>query len=237
MSIVPKPVRYVSRVISKEKVSSKVYVTRFSLTTPQTLAFRAGQNVMLYIAPGVNRAMSIASPPQEADCITLAYDVSPMGPGSRWMIRLAKGDTVEFLGPLGIFTMDKQSPRRKLLIATGTGVAPYRAMLYDCIANGGLDDISLYWGLRYEEDVFWNREFQTMAKKHPAFRYVLTLSKPTPVWRGYTGWVTDHVFVDEQQLDGIDFYLCGSKTMVVDMRDRLMARNVPKERIKTELFY
>jgi len=72
-----KPHRFTSRLGYIEKVSSKVYLTRFDLVEPREITFLAGQTVMLQVAPGVNRSMSIASPPSEKTSVLVAHDVSP----------------------------------------------------------------------------------------------------------------------------------------------------------------
>ena len=61
----PKPQKFTSRLAFIEKVSSKVYVKRFDFIEPKEITFLPGQTVMLRVAPGVNRSMSIASPPSE----------------------------------------------------------------------------------------------------------------------------------------------------------------------------
>lgn len=254
-----KPQKFTSRLASVEKVSSKVYVKRFDLIEPKEIAFLAGQTVMLQVAPGVNRSMSISSPPSIHTSILVAHDVSPNGPYSQWTVHASVGDSMNFIGPLGVFVCDAQSPRRKIFVATGTGIAPFRSMLLDQLSaisrqssaqlkaeSGEL--MALYWGLRHEKDVFWQKEFEDLATKHPNFQFVLTLSQPaspaggpSDTWQESASWrrgrVSDHVFALEQNLMGSDFYLCGNKPMVTEMEAALLAKGVPKEQIKRELFY
>lgn len=227
-----KPQLFTARLGHIEKISSKVYLERFDLVEPREIVFSAGQTVMVRVAPGINRSMSIASPPGEKFSITLVHDVSPMGPYSKWAIGAKEGDSMTFLGPLGIFGINKESKGKKVCIATGSGIAPFHSMILD-----GLLDVSLYWGLRHEEDIFWKEEFDSLAQKNPLFRFILTLSQPRGSWQGRRGRVGDHVFVDEKNLPANDFYLCGSREMIREMEDRLLAAAVPKEQIKKELFY
>ena len=268
----PKPQKFTSRLAFIEKVSSKVYVKRFDFIEPKEITFLPGQTVMLRVAPGVNRSMSIASPPSEKTSILVAHDVSPIGPYSQWTINAKVGDPMNFIGPLGVFVLDVQSPRRKVFVATGTGIAPSRSMVLDQLSvlrsQKNLDPSSvslptnhsrygnekvkpdkifslpapiiLYWGLRHEEDIFWKEEFEALAAGHPNFQFVLTLSQPSESWQSAgvrRGRVSDHVFIDEQNLMASDFYLCGNKPMVTEMEAALLAKRVPKEQIKRELFY
>lgn len=232
MLSIPKPQKFTSRLASIEKISGKVYLERFELIEPKEITFFAGQTVMLYVAPGINRAMSITSPPSEKTSITLVHDVSPMGVYSKWALSAKVGDSMEFMGPLGNFVAYKESPRRKVFVATGTGIAPFRSMILDM----PLDTITLYWGLRHEEDIFWQKEFDQLSHTYPNFRFVLTLSKPSPLWTGKRGHVQNHIF-SKQNLSNSDYYVCGSKVMVDDMRARLKTSGVPDAQAKFELFY
>ncbi len=236
MISVPKPQKYSSRLASIEKISSKVYLERFELVEPKEIRFLPGQTVMLYVAPDVNRAMSIASPPSQKTSITLLHDVSPMGVYSKWALSAKSGDPMEFMGPLGAFALDKESHRGKVFVATGTGVAPFYGMAVDYLSNGGTDDVTLYWGLRYEEDIFFKKEFETLVQQYPHFRFVLTLSQPTDRWQGTKGHVQDHLF-SQQNLSGSDYYLCGNKQMILDIREKLKITGVPDIQTKSELFY
>ena len=62
-----------------------------------------------------------------------------------------------------------ESHRKKVMIATGTGIAPFRSMLFDYLGNGGTDDITLYWGLRHEEAVYWLDELTDLSLKYRIF--------------------------------------------------------------------
>jgi len=231
-----KPQKFLARITLIEKISSKVYLERFELLEPKEISFLAGQTVMLYVGPGVNRAMSIASTPSEKSSITLVHDVSPMGPYSKWALVAKAGDPMEFMGPLGAFVLDRESHRQKIFIATGTGIAPFYGMAADYLSTGGTDDMTLYWGLRHEEDIFWKKEFEELSLSYPNFRFVLTLSQPTENWQGKRGHVQDYVF-SQQNLKDVQYYMCGNREMVLDMRAKLKAANVPDPQVKFELFY
>lgn len=232
-----KPQKYTATIASKDLVAKTVYVSTLTLADGIAMPFEAGQNVMLDIAPDVKRTMSIASPPSDPHTILLCYDVSPMGPGSRWMLATKVGDTVNYFGPMGIFRLDSESKRRKVFVATGSGIAPFRAMILDYLSNGGTDAVMLYWGLRHEEDIYWLDEWTKLAQQYPNFRFILTLSQPSDSWQGTGGRVTAHVTQEEKDLVNSDFYLCGGKAMVEEIRGQLRVSGVPEAQIKTELFF
>ncbi|MEK7533516.1 MAG: FAD-binding oxidoreductase [Patescibacteria group bacterium] len=227
-------------VAKKEQVTEKVYFVTFRLVTPSSIDFRAGQNMMLMISPGINRTMSIASPPSQNQELLIVHDVSPMGPGSQWTVGLKVGDRATIVAPTGGALSFIQSPRKKVMVATGTGVAPFHAMVLDYF-NAGTSaqqtPLVLYWGLRYEQDVYWKEEFDRVSSLHPTFIWHLILSRPTEVWQGGRGHVTEYVLETEKDMEHTEFYLCGNKTMIEEVREALLTKNVPKEQIKTELFY
>ncbi len=233
----PRPQKYTAVIESKKQLTKHIFLVNFRVTAPPTITFLPGQTISLHVGEGLNRSMSIASLPTDTTHILMCHDVSPMGPGSQWTLTHKEGDQATFMAPLGIFILDKESHRKKVLVATGTGIAPYRPMIIDYLTSGGTDDITLYWGLRHEDDVYWDEEFRALSQEYPNFRYVLTLSRAGETWHGKRGRVTEHVIQEEQNIPGSDYYLCGNKQMIVDMEAQLTGAGVPKAQIYKELYF
>lgn len=225
------------KVVKKIQVTKKVYFVTFGLVSPSTIAYKAGQNMMLMIAPGVNRTMSIASPPANDHELLMIHDVSPMGSGSKWTVSLSEGDSATIVAPTGGALIFADTPKRKVMVATGTGVAPFHAMVLDILSRNPTIPLVLYWGQRFEEDVYWKEELDNIAAAHPNFTWHQILSRPTPRWQGWKGHVTEYVLAQEKDMQNSEFYLCGNKAMIEEVRAKLLERNVPKEQIKSELFY
>lgn len=230
-----KPQKFISILSEKEQVSSKVYRLVFDLGD-QRLSFHAGQTLMIHVSDKVNRAMSIGSPPQEQK-ITIYDDISPMGPLSHYIIDRKVGDQIYFMAPLGRFVLDKTNNRKKILVATGTGLAPFIAMTADYYVTGGSAPITIYFGVRYKEDIFLAEKLAEYKQKFSHFNYILTLSKPADDWKGERGRVTDQVFSKETDLLNSDIYLCGNRAMVEEMKAKLYFLGVPETQVKTELYY
>lgn len=232
-----KPQRFTLEVTSKEEISPEIYEVHFKVVEPPEIVFNAGQTMMLMVAPGINRSMSIASSPRQKTELLMLHDVRPMGPGSKWTLALQVGDQAKIMAPLGIFTLKKEEHKRKVLVATGTGVAPFYSMIVDYYETGGTDEVILYWGLRHEENIYWLDKFDAISKQYPQFTLALTLSQPKEDWTGLKGRVTAHVVQQEQNMLQSDFYLCGSQAMVDDIKAQLAQKGVPREQIKTELYF
>lgn len=217
-------------------LASDFYLVRFK--TPGPTPFQAGQYVTFHIGPPKQRhIMSIASPPNKQGDIEILQCVAPNGPGSHWAQALKPGDATQFTGPLGRFVLNRESQKRKVFIATGCGVAPIRSMILDYLTHGGTREVVLYWGMRYLRDLFWQEEFQILAKKYPNFHIYMTISQPEGEWQGLRGRVQAHVFSMEKNLTESEFYLCGSRDMIREMREQLVARGVSPDVIYNEVFF
>lgn len=238
LSKMDKPQTFTASVSSVDNVAGEFYVVKLAPTNPSTIAFIAGQYVIFQIGPPkLRHTLSIASSPRNSKVIEILQSVAPMGEGSKWMLGLKPGDIVQFLGPLGKFLLQKQSPRPKVFVATGCGIAPLRSMIFDYLESGGKDQVYLYWGLRFETDLFWQEELEGLTNRYPNFHFVITLSKPTDTWTGTKGRVTEYVTQETPNVNNAEFYLCGTRQMIVDMRELLVHNGVPPEQIFTEAFF
>lgn len=249
-----KPQTYSASVSSVVNMAGEFYVAKIALTDPKEMHFLAGQYVIFQIGPPkIRHTLSIASSPADSKTIDILQSVAPMGEGSKWMLGLKPGDTVQFLGPLGKFMLQKESPLRqgsseaspqpKVFVATGCGIAPLRSMILDQLSavsyqsSDSSQKMTLYWGLRYEEDVFWKKEFDALAARYPNFHFTITLSRPTDRWMGARGRVTAHVAAGTPELSKSEFYLCGTRQMIIDMKGLLAENGVPSDQIFTETFF
>lgn len=233
-----KPQTYTAVVSSVTRMAGEFYVATLDLTQPTTISFQAGQYVIFKIGPPkINHTLSIASAPSEKGHITILQSVAPMGPGSKWLLARKPGDTAQFIGPLGKFIIGEDRARSKVFIATGCGLAPIRSMITDFLESGGTAPVTLWWGLRYETDQFWQEELAALSAKYRNFHYTVTLSKATDAWAGKRGRVTEHVVGETPDRASSEYYLCGNRQMIVDMRAFLINNGVPNEQIFTETFF
>jgi ferredoxin-NADP reductase len=231
------PVQWTATVRSLTKETHKVYVADLIIGGTQPMHFQAGQYGSFAVGPKIWRNFSFTTTPGEAPKIGICADITPMGPGSVWLMKLTAGQKVQFLGPLGRFTVDTRTTAPKIFVATGTGIAPIRPMIVDCLIAQPDVPTFLFWGVRHDSDVFWLDEFRRLRNRYRNFGFILTLSQPSNLWKGAKGRVTAHVFSMKKDLVKSEYYLCGNRDMLDDVRTGLRARNVPEDHIKTELFY
>ena len=145
--------------------------------------------------------------------------------GSKYLCEEATiGTTIRFKGPDGTFVLKQPLDNRDLVfICTGTGVAPFRSMIWD-IYNQQIPhrNIHLIFGARYEKDILYRQEFEKFEKLLPNFKYDIALSREKD-WQGYQGYV--HTVYTEgypEKRSDVDFYICGWSNMIDDVVAKLM---------------
>ncbi|MBK5295246.1 MAG: oxidoreductase [Acidobacteriia bacterium] len=209
----------------------------FEVPELERLDFMPGQFASLSADLGgrrITRAYSIASPPS-GNCFELCLNRVADGIFSPYLFRLQPGDSVEMQPPLGFFTL-RNPDHDMLMVATGTGVAPYRAMLMDYLGRGGKSQTTLLFGARYEPGLLYRVELEAFERRHATFHFWPTLSRPDSAWTGRIGHVQAHL---DSALDGrtnLDVYVCGLKAMVDDIRARLKSRGLDRKQIIYEKY-
>jgi len=194
------------------------------LLEPGQIAFKAGQFISFEVVhPRLNqpvtRPYSIASPPSQREQVTLLLNLVPNGPGSTYLFSLREGDETQFKGVTGSFYLRDEDERDFLFVATGTGIAPIRSMLYDLLDKNFPRSITLFWGLRSQKDLYYQDELATLAKRFANFTAVATLSRPENGWHGEVGRVTTLVEDRIASVKNLAVYLCGSSGMLKDVSE------------------
>jgi NAD(P)H-flavin reductase len=211
--------RFATRVVSLRPLSA----TGFELTLERGgLAFRAGQLVNIHGRDVFeDRSYTVCSGERD-DSIQVLFRLIPEGKLTPQLASLRPGDPLAVSGPYGEFTV-RDTTRKIVFIATGTGIAPCRAYQR---THPGLD-MAILHGVRRYEDLFYREELAGAAY-HPC---VSCEDGP-----GFRGRVTDYL-----RKFGCDpsahFYLCGANEMFYDARDVLEACGVPAASIFTEAYY
>ena len=201
---------------------------------------RAGQWVSLKIPRGeelLARSYSIASAPRADGTFDVAVTLVEGGPGSTFLHAMAPGESLALGDPMGFFTLPDALDHPLLFVATGTGVAPMRAMLQDMIARGVSAPTTLLLGVRTTRDALYADEFRAMADAHPWLRFELTLSRPAPGWSGRQGYVQTHLAELSAARPGCHAYVCGLNAMLKEVRRALKDDlGFTRDRIHTERY-
>lgn len=210
---------------------------RLAMPAGKDLVFHAGQYVQLFIPHdgGVRRkAYSIASSPFHKDYIDLCVTLVAGGISSTYLHQMKVGDRIQGMAPLGHFLIKDES-RDFVFIATGSGVAPFRAMIHDLLHRHFTKNLYLVYGHRYEPDIIYRREWESLAAAHPTFKYLFTLSRDT-AWKGERGYVQEKIAAFVPDLKEKSFFICGLNNMITAVNDRLLSLGVPKDQIHYERY-
>jgi CDP-4-dehydro-6-deoxyglucose reductase len=142
-------------------------------------------------------------------------------------------------GPLGSFFLREDSDKPIVLLASGTGFAPIKAIIEHMRAKGIERPATLYWGCRSKADLYLDDWAQQAALSTTHLRYVPVLSEPKPedAWHGRTGLVHLAVMADLPDLAGHEVYACGVPIMVESARRDFTTRcGLPEDAFFADAF-
>ncbi|MBT9236725.1 benzoate 1,2-dioxygenase electron transfer component BenC [Pseudomonas inefficax] len=177
------------------------------------LAFLPGQYVNLKV-PGSeqSRAYSFSSLQKNGEVSFLIRNV-PGGLMSSFLTNLAKaGDSMTLAGPLGSFYL-RPIQRPLLLLAGGTGLAPFTAMLEKIAEQGSEHPLHLIYGVTNDFDLVELDRLQALAARIPNFTFSACVANPDSQYP-QKGYVTQHIEPRHLNDGDVDVYLCGPPPMV-----------------------
>ncbi|WP_460421060.1 benzoate 1,2-dioxygenase electron transfer component BenC [Pseudomonas sp. ZL2] len=177
------------------------------------LAFLPGQYVNLGV-PGSEqtRAYSFSSLQKDGEISFLIRNV-PGGLMSSFLTGLAKaGDSMTLAGPLGSFYL-REIRRPLLLLAGGTGLAPFTAMLEKIAEEGSEHPLHLIYGVTNDFDLVELDRLQAFAARIPNFSFGACVANPESQ-HPLKGYVTQHIEPHHLNEGDVDVYLCGPPPMV-----------------------
>jgi CDP-4-dehydro-6-deoxyglucose reductase len=229
-----------SRVATLEKVADDVIIMTLQLPANEALKFRAGQYIEFMLRDGKRRSYSLASPPEQDQPLSLHIRHLPGGLFTDQVFSSMKErDILRFEGPMGTFFVREENDKPMVLLASGTGFAPLKAIVEHLRAQGSQREMLLYWGGRRPQDLYMDALCREWAQQMPNLRYVPVLSglQPQDQWNGRTGFVHQAVIDDLPDLSGYQVYACGAPIMVESARRDLVAQcGLPDEEFYADAF-
>jgi CDP-4-dehydro-6-deoxyglucose reductase, E3 len=232
-----------SRVQSIERPAADVAVLRLQLPANQNLKYRAGQYVEFILQGGARRSYSMANAPHllgSPPAIELHLRHMPGGKFTDHVFTAMKEkDILRMEGPFGSFFLREDSSKPIVMLASGTGFAPIKAMLQHLQQSASTRPVVLYWGARRRADLYQHDWCEAQATLMPNLRYVPVLSEPTPddAWTGRTGFVHHEVMHDWPDLSAHQVYACGAPVMVESAeRDFIAQCGLPPDEFFADAF-
>jgi len=232
-----------SRVMSIDRPAPDVAVLKLQLPANQNLQFRAGQYVEFILMGGARRSYSMANAPHNLGSppsIELHVRHMPGGVFTDHVFgKMKERDILRMEGPFGSFFLREDSTKPMILLASGTGFAPIKAMVEHLQATASERPAVLYWGCRRKADLYMHDWCEQAAAAMPSLRYVPVLSEPAPddAWTGRTGFVHQAVMADWPDLSGHQVYACGAPVMVdAAQRDLVEQCGLPADEFYADAF-
>ncbi|CAB3776452.1 CDP-6-deoxy-delta-3,4-glucoseen reductase [Pararobbsia alpina] len=228
------------RVNALERVADDVVVLKLQLPASERLQYLAGQYIEFLLKDGKRRSYSMASPPHHEGPLELHIRHMPGGVFTDHVFGAMKErDILRFEGPLGTFFLREDSDKPIVLLASGTGFAPIKAIIEHAIHTGITRPMTLYWGARSKKDIYLASLAEKWVADLPNFRFVPVLSEPTEAdaWSGRTGFVHRAVIEDLPDLSNHQVYACGAPVMVESAhRDFSAHHGLPAEEFFADSF-
>jgi CDP-4-dehydro-6-deoxyglucose reductase len=236
-----KPRTLPCRIASLQRLAPDVL--RVELRLPPNAGFHhlSGQSIDVIAAGGLRRSYSLANAGNGADTgasdgpLELHIRQVPGGQLSRYWFEQAKpGDLLRFEGPRGTFFLRDVAGLDLVFLATGTGIAPVKAMLAGLAqapAQARPRSLRLLWGGRSAADLYWQPAAGGMA-----LDYTPVLSRPHDGWDGARGHVQDVLLQAPPDWTHSAVYACGSAAMVAGARAALRAAGLPARRFFADAF-
>jgi len=226
------------RIASIEKAGTDVAILRLHQDSGAPLAYLPGQYLDVLLDGGVRRSYSMAS---MGGGDTLELHIRHL-PGGRFTDHvfgtLQAGERLALEGPAGDFYL-RGGEAPVILLASGTGFAPVKAIMQQAIARGNARKVTLYWGGRKAADLYQHTLCLQWAAELSWFEYIPVVSEPADGddWQGRTGFVHQAVLDDHADLAVHQVYACGAPPMVAAARTSFcLERSLPATQFFADAF-
>ncbi len=231
------------RVSSLTRASHDVMVVRLQLPANDSFRYHAGQYIEFLLKDGSRRAYSMATAPhQQATAPAMELHIRHM-PGGKFTDHvfgaMKEKEILRIEGPFGSFYLREDSDKPIVLLASGTGFAPIKAIIEQMREKGSTRPASLYWGGRRPADLYQADWIAEQCAAMPNLKYVPVVSDALPEdgWSGRTGFVHEAVLQDFPDLSGHQVYACGAPIVVESaQRDYVARAGLPADEFYADAF-
>lgn len=231
-----KPVKTTATISAIKNLAEDV--KHLELIPNEQVPFKAGQFINLSFKDqdkNYKKSYSISSPPTQKT-IELCIKLVPQGNLTPKLWEKKQGDEVELMGGLGLFNTDKITKQNIVLIGTGTGIAPLRAILKEQLQQEIEKEFQLIFGAKDKQNLYYDEEFQLLEKTYPNFKYTPVLSRENPesqtlIRQGYVQQNLDNINIQDSHV-----FICGNPKMVDDVKNTLLIKGMGEEDISVEKY-
>jgi CDP-4-dehydro-6-deoxyglucose reductase len=228
-----------TRVTLMERKSPDVMRLLLQMPANDVFAYHAGQYIEFLLRDGLRRSYSMANAPHLiAQGLELHIRHMPGGKFTDQVFgSMKERDILRIEGPYGSFYLREEN-KPMVLLASGTGFAPIKALIEEMQFKGTTRQATLYWGGRRPHDLYMDDWVKTKLTEMPNLRYVPVVSDALPEdnWTGRTGFVHLAVLQDEPVLSGHQVYACGAPIVVEAAQRDYLRAGLPTDEFYADAF-
>jgi len=226
------------RIQKMEKPAPDVMVISLKLPANERLQFLAGQYIDILLKDQKPRSFSLANAPHNDDFLELHIRNIAGGAFTQHVFNeMKERDLLRFKGPQGTFFLREDTDKPIILVASGTGFAPVKAIIEHALHIGIKRPMHFYWGGRKLADLYMIEKANEWESKGIKFTPVLSEALPEDNWQGRTGFVHLAVMEDYSDLSGHETYVCGAPVVVEAAHTDFTAqRNLPNDSFFSDAF-
>ena len=222
------------RINSLEKLTPDVIKVTLRLPPSAKFDFIPGQYIEVIGPDGERRSYSLANSPRADKTLELHIKAVEGGAMSHyWFGKASANDLLHFKGPFGTFFIRNVSHRELVFLATGTGIAPVKAMLEGLLtlaADQMPQSVTVFWGARHKHDLYFD-----VSALPGAHLYIPVLSREAE-WHGERGHIQSALLGHKSDLRDCSVYACGSDAMIQSAKVELAAAGLPSHHFYSDAF-
>jgi len=231
----PPPRTLPCKINSLQRLAPDVVGIQLRLPPNSVFEFLPGQYIDIIGKNGLCRSYSIANPRLPNNTLELHVRAMQDGEMTRYWFEDAKPeDVLRLHGPLGTFILRACSGMQLFFLATGTGIAPIKAMLVALTklpSEQQPESVTVLWGGRRQEDIYFDAQALI-----PTARFTPVLSRADDAWQGARGHVQDVLLAMQPDLSNAAIYACGSDAMIHAAKAALLLAGLPADQFYSDAF-
>ena len=231
----PLPQTWPCRIQSLSLLADDVMRVQLRLPPANLFEFLPGQFIEVIGPQGVRRSYSLAQADNSQKILELHVRAVDGGTMSQfWFAQAKVNDLLRLHGPLGTFFLRDVSNLHLIFLATGTGIAPIKAILESLpllAADRQPKTVTVLWGGRTQADHYM--DLGQLVARH---RFIPVLSRANADWTGHRGYVQDALLALNFDLSQAAVYACGSPAMINSSKAKLMEEGLPPQRFYSDAF-
>lgn len=231
-----------SRVTTMERLSHDVMRVTLQLPAAEPFQYHAGQYIEFLLRDGDRRAYSMGNAAHTTEGKAIELHIRHM-PGGKFtdtvFSTMKEKDIVRIEGPYGSFYLREDSSKPMILLASGTGFAPIKALIEQMHNIGSTRPAALYWGGRRPSDMYLDAWVKEQCVAMPNLQYIPVISDALPedAWTGRTGFVHAAAMADIPDMSGYQVYACGAPIVIESAQKQYVEKcGLPKDEFYADSF-